>query len=306
MATVSKKKARSKNCSSDWNEADLVSSLSEEQRLLQKSKATEKTPTKFDKLVNQMTNDRLNEELEKRQLSTSGSTECRRIRLKNHDKPREQEFDFIAVVDFECTCEENVSKYPNEIIEFPLVLINVREQTIIDKFQYYCQPTINPILSEFCKKLTGIQQQNVDKAPRFDEVLENVEKWLNARNLLTPTSPYKIAFATDGPWDFREFLQSQCQFSQICYPEWAERWIDIRKEFSDFYGFRRGGVQKMLERLDFQFEGQPHSGIDDATNIARIAVQMIKDGCILTLNNGLPKKDEVQKKTDDDGVVFEN
>lgn len=32
----------------------------------------------------------------------------------------------------------------------------------------------------------------------------------------------------------------------------------------------------MLERLDFQFEGQPHSGIDDATNIARIAVQMIK------------------------------
>jgi len=54
--------------------------------------------------------------------------------LKNHEKSREQEFDFIAVVDFECTCEENRSNYKNEIIEFPIVLINVREQTIVKSF----------------------------------------------------------------------------------------------------------------------------------------------------------------------------
>ena len=32
------------------------------------------------------------------------------------------------------------------------------------------------------------------------------------------------------------------------------------------------------------FEGSPHSGIDDATNIARIAVKLLSDGCSLSLN----------------------
>lgn len=79
-----------------------------------------------------------------------------------------------------------------------------------------------------------------------------------------------------SPWDFQNFLQSQCQYSRILYPEWAQRWVNIRKGFADFYGFRRSGVESMLRKLGFQFEGQPHSGLDDATNIARIAVQMIK------------------------------
>ena len=79
-----------------------------------------------------------------------------------------------------------------------------------------------------------------------------------------------------SPWDFQNFLQPQCQYSRMPYPEWALRWVNIRKGFADFYGFRRSGVESMLRKLGFQFEGQPHSGLDDATNIARIAVQMIK------------------------------
>ena len=35
--------------------------------------------------------------------------------------------------------------------------------------------------------------------------------------------------------------------------------------------FQVAGLQKMLERLGLEFEGTPHSGIDDATNIARVA-----------------------------------
>jgi 3'-5' exoribonuclease 1 len=32
----------------------------------------------------------------------------------------------------------------------------------------------------------------------------------------------------------------------------------------------------MLEKLGLNFEGRPHSGLDDAINIARIAVGLLK------------------------------
>jgi 3'-5' exoribonuclease 1 len=35
----------------------------------------------------------------------------------------------------------------------------------------------------------------------------------------------------------------------------------------------------MLENLGLEFEGRPHSGIDDSKNIARVLIKMIEDGC---------------------------
>jgi len=47
----------------------------------------------------------------------------------------EQNFEYIAVVDFEATCEKNGgNSYRHEIIEFPIVLINVQEETIVNYF----------------------------------------------------------------------------------------------------------------------------------------------------------------------------
>lgn len=44
----------------------------------------------------------------------------------------------------------------------------------------------------------------------------------------------------------------------------------------------------MLESLGLEFEGREHSGIDDAKNIARVVVQLVKDGCILKYNRFIP------------------
>jgi len=75
------------------------------------------------------------------------------------------------------------------------------------------------------------------------------------------------------------FLYMQCMSSDIAYPRWAKRWINIRKVFCNAYHIQRAGVSTMLEVLGLAFEGHPHSGIDDARNIARILVQLIADGC---------------------------
>jgi len=40
-------------------------------------------------------------------------------------------FDYLAVIDFEATCEENTQNYRHEIIEFPIVLVDVDKMEIV-------------------------------------------------------------------------------------------------------------------------------------------------------------------------------
>ena len=43
-------------------------------------------------------------------------------------------------------------------VEFPAVLLNTKTGDIESEFHYYVQPMESPMLSDFCKELTGISQ----------------------------------------------------------------------------------------------------------------------------------------------------
>ena len=83
------------------------------------------------------------------------------------------------------------------------------------------------------------------------------------------------------------FLYMQCLSSNIAYPHWAKRWVNIRKVFCNAYHVQRTGLSTMLEILGLAFEGHQHSGIDDARNIARVLAQLINDGCNVYENERL-------------------
>ncbi|KAK9123275.1 hypothetical protein Sjap_012877 [Stephania japonica] len=72
-----------------------------------------------------------------------------------------QEFQYFVVIDFEATCDKEKVPHPQEIIEFPSVLVNSMTGQVEDFFQRYVRPAVNQHLSDFCKELTGIQQNQV-------------------------------------------------------------------------------------------------------------------------------------------------
>ncbi|KAK9169746.1 hypothetical protein Syun_001886 [Stephania yunnanensis] len=74
-----------------------------------------------------------------------------------HDFPS-QEFQYFVVIDFEATCDKEKIPHPQEIIEFPSVLVNGMTGQVEDFFQSYVRPAVHQHLSDFCKELTGIQQ----------------------------------------------------------------------------------------------------------------------------------------------------
>lgn len=87
-------------------------------------------------------------------------------------RPPGEVYDYFLVVDVEATCEKiegpcarRAFSFPNEIIEFPVVLLRWEmghegEWGLIevDEFQTFVKPTWRPILSTFCTELTGITQ----------------------------------------------------------------------------------------------------------------------------------------------------
>jgi len=245
----------------------------------------------------------------KENIDSSGKINLVKQRLKNHLKTKllrevgllkptpYRGYDFLLVVDFEATCEsKNLSDYPHEIIEFPGVLVNARTGEVMDSWREYVRPVINSQLSEFCTSLTGIQQETVDKADTFAEVLARFTSWLETHGL-GHTSTF--ALVTDGPFDVGRFLRLSCDQADLAVPLWAQRWVNLRKGFANFYRSNTGshlklpGLQTMLEKLDLEFEGSPHSGLDDARNIARVVSRMVADGAVLKVNERLEPNPEV-------------
>uniref|UniRef100_A0A0N5AUX6 Exonuclease domain-containing protein n=1 Tax=Syphacia muris TaxID=451379 RepID=A0A0N5AUX6_9BILA len=201
------------------------------------------------------------------------------LKISNELGKTERFFDFLIVIDFECTCDEiNNISYPHSIIEFPAVLINVKEKEIVDTFRSYVRPSDDEKISPFCTYLTGIRQVNVSNAPTFSVVMNMFRDWMR-KNEVTEWQRY--AFVSDGPWDFAKFLQMQCEKSNIPIPDDFRRYVNIRKTFHTKYckanDTQRVCLTNMLRKLDMTFEGRRHCGLDDAKNIAKIVLRMLFD-----------------------------
>jgi len=239
-------------------------------------------------------------------LHPMGKREAVKRRLKEYYKetmlieaglidPREnRNVDVFVVIDFEATCEErNPADYKHEIIEFPAVLVSSASGEIVDIFHEYCRPVINPVLSEFCRALTGIEQSTVDSADVFQKVHQRFINWMFNKHELGLTKTYSIV--TDGPFDMGRFLFLQCTHLGMEFPHYGNCWVNIRKSFANYYkgdfyaksqttSTKLPGLNAMLTLVGLEFEGQPHSGLDDAKNIARVLLRLIADRAFVRVN----------------------
>lgn len=105
---------------------------------------------------------------------------CPQLPKRPLASPLQQGAEYLYCVDLEATCDEvGESESPRplavvpdqmETIEVGLVVIDLETLEIVDEFQRFVRPQINPILTVFCKKLTSIHQVDVDSARTYVEV----------------------------------------------------------------------------------------------------------------------------------------
>ncbi|UVM36037.1 exonuclease domain-containing protein [Pseudomonas sp. B21-017] len=183
---------------------------------------------------------------------------------------------YLYCVDLEATCDEvDESESPRplevvpdqmETIEIGLVVINLETLEIVDEFQRFVRPQIKPTLTDFCIKLTSIQQADVDSTGTYQEVGEE---------LRTFTMRYpNAAWASWGDYDARQ-LERDAGFAAC--PSLLEGLphFNARKWHAGLYDNRPKGLMQTVESLGLVWQGTYHRGINDARNVASIIKEML-------------------------------
>ena len=194
-----------------------------------------------------------------------------------------QSYDFIMVIDFEATCDEDKIISPQEIIEFPCLKISTKTFEITSEFHHFVKPKFHPKLTEFCTHLTGITQDTVQDQPDFVTVLKMFENWLQYE----VDNEQSFIVLTCGNWDINTCLRKQCEDYKIDIPSWAYRWINLKKVHKSVIGNYPKSFAQILSDLNLNFEGRPHSGIDDSRNIAKAVKALALKGHIFESTNVL-------------------
>ncbi|XP_004474119.2 ERI1 exoribonuclease 2 isoform X2 [Dasypus novemcinctus] len=213
-----------------------------------------------------------------------------------------QLFDYLIVIDFESTCWNDGTHHRcQEIIEFPAVLLDTSTGKIECEFHAYVQPQEHPVLSEFCKELTGIKQAQVDDGVPLKICLSQFYKWIHKiqqqKKIVfatgvsdPPTSEVKLcAFVTWSDWDLGVCLEYECKRKQLLKPVFLNSWIDLRATYKLFYRRKPKGLSGALQEVGIKFSGREHSGLDDSRNTAHLAWKMIRDGCLMKITKSLNK-----------------
>lgn len=167
------------------------------------------------------------------------------------------------IFDLEATCWEGRDLTQNETIEIGAVKINDKKE-IVDEFVQFIKPLKHPILSDFCKELTSIQQDDVDNAPFFNVAIENFKNWIDI------SEDYLLC--SWGVYDKRQF-QSDYKLWGL-NADWVKKHISIKHQHGKICNLKRAiGMKNALIHEKFKLDGTHHRGIDDARNISKIFIK---------------------------------
>lgn len=149
-----------------------------------------------------------------------------------------------------------------EIIEIGCALAN-RSGAVLDQRSFIVRPERQPVLSAFCTDLTHITQSMVDNAQTLPSVVVQMNAWLDAAGS-------DLLWCSWGNYDLKH-LTAQCALDnadskllQLPHLNLKKIWRRTTKQR------KQTSLASAMAFHGLTFDGQPHRGIDDARNIARL------------------------------------
>jgi inhibitor of KinA sporulation pathway (predicted exonuclease) len=172
----------------------------------------------------------------------------------------------INIIDVEATCwndEQERNGQPNEVIEIGIAEVDLElADPIRQTSTIYIIPE-NSTISDFCTELTGITEETIKKhGISFNDAITKLKQEYRI---------HKRHWVSWGDYDKHQ-LKADCDRHNLVFNRvFFKRHTNLKTMFGLLYGLPRElGVQEALKSLELNFIGIPHSGKDDAYNIARL------------------------------------
>jgi inhibitor of KinA sporulation pathway (predicted exonuclease) len=185
----------------------------------------------------------------------------------------------IICLDFEFACwpdslntQWRDPSRPPEVIEAGAIAIHIDAAKPFLSFSSLVRPGINPQISEYCRSLTGISQDEIHAAPPLATVAERLAKWLDG------LAPRPIFACTWGPSSFDRLLfAGDCQRNGIRDPLGTLPNLDLRAYAERYPGCTWGSEPRreaVWSGLSLPDPNRRHRALDDAEDVARIFVAL--------------------------------
>lgn len=178
----------------------------------------------------------------------------------------------VVLMDLELTCWEDSLRTgwadplrPPEVLEIGLALYDVETQDVISTFSSLIRPTINPTLSEYCRSLLTITQQDVDLAKPLAAVAEDIATW--ERRFAVADAPTCTWCTLD-----REWLHDDARRSNCVDPFDGRRHVNLSSLLMKALGEDTGKTpprDAMTARLGLPPIPDRHRALPDAVDLAR-------------------------------------
>ena len=179
----------------------------------------------------------------------------------------------LIFVDFEATCWDKNEKYKRsraEIIEIGAVATgqNLEE---LGRFSAVIRPVIEPVLSDYCKKLTGISQPDVDNGIDFNRAMDLFYQWIiqyqsSERSILYTWGNYDIFLLKRS---LRRHRTKNKDFLKMIQKEGL---TDLQEQFLKLTALPSSSCNlvKALQIIGENYHGTIHRSIDDAENMIKL------------------------------------
>ncbi|WP_227935925.1 3'-5' exonuclease [Alkalihalobacillus deserti] len=136
-------------------------------------------------------------------------------------------------------------------------------------FDHYIKPLSDKPLSEFCKKLTGISDQDLIDAPHFKEVFTEFLTWVGGIK--------KSQFFSWSSSDLSRLCMdaSLHEISSSTIKKIEQRYVDFQAIFTNRVSKTNASVESALHLYGLTFIGEKHNPLWDAYNTLRIYLHFL-------------------------------
>jgi inhibitor of KinA sporulation pathway (predicted exonuclease) len=171
--------------------------------------------------------------------------------------------------DFEMLCADKGLTFESmEAIRLGAVKYDLESEQITS-FDRFIKPISNKPLSNFCKSLTGIDDQDLQDAANFKDVLKDFLTWVGGVK--------KSQFFSWSPSDLlRLKIDAQLhEISNSTIKKIEKRYVDFQAIFTKRVSKSNVSVEAALNLYQLNFIGEKHNPMFDAYNTLRIYLHFL-------------------------------
>ncbi|MCE7765758.1 exonuclease [Pseudomonas putida] len=142
---------------------------------------------------------------------------------------------------------------------------------IVSEYTCFVRPVLNPVLTDFCKQLTTIDQVDVDSAGTYDEVRQALDDYL------APFKAKGLMWCSWGQYDDKQLAMGAER--NRCSPLLAGlSHTNAKKWHWKVLNCRAMALRPAVEDWGIEWSGQYHRGIDDARNLSVLVGELLRAG----------------------------